>query len=286
MNKIFYLILIIFIIIILYNQLYINYNTIIKKYNIIRDNDFYSCLSYLSTISDRHIGMYYKYIDLINSNEKSTNMFYKSKISVKINFFSDDKDITLKYFTKLCKYAKKYNIFIWISALYESTLDIEYDIYNQLSINYDNIGITLSCSHDSVNKKVTHILNNKSNAHIRLVKGIYKGTVTNNNRIKQIFINNAKKICKSNNYHCICTHDFYILNKLNLYNNKNLELSFYFKNIKYVQTNLIKYNINVKNISIYIVSGNKLLSIFDNNIKLPYYHKKKILLRPYHNMIY
>ena len=286
MNKIFYLILIIFTIIILYNQLYINYNTIIKKYNIIRDNNFYSCLSYLSTVSDTDIDMYYKYIDLINSNEKSTNMFYKSKISIKINFFSDDKNITLKYFTKLCKYAKKYNIFIWISALYESTLDIEYDIYNQLSPNYDNIGITLSCSHDSVNEKVTNILNNKSNAHIRLVKGIYKGTVTNDNKIKQIFINNAKKLCKSNNYHCICTHDFYILNKLNLYNNKNLELSFYFKNIKYVKTNLLKYNINIKNISMYIVCGNKLLSIFDNNIKLPYYHKKKMLLRPFHNMIY
>ena len=197
MNKIFILIIfiiIIFIIIILYNQLYINYNTIIKKYNIIRDNDFYACLSYLSTVTDTDIEMYYRYIYLINSNEKSTNMFYKSKISIKINFFSDDKDITLKYFTKLCEYAKKYNVFIWISALYESTLDMEYNIYNELSKKYDNIGITLSCSQSSVNDKVTEILNNKNNAHIRLVKGIYKGNITNDNKIKQLFINNAKNI--------------------------------------------------------------------------------------------
>ena len=108
-------------------------------------------------------------------------------------------------------------------------MDDEYKIYNKLRQTYNNVGITLSCSHGSVSKKVDDIL--KFNGNIRLVKGLYKGDITNDNQIKQIFITNAKKLCKSSNYQCICTHDFNILTNLELTNNKYLELAFYFKNI-------------------------------------------------------
>ena len=253
-----------------YNFISNNYNDIIKKYNLIRSNNLYGCLSQLS--DDTHnIILYYKYIDLIHLNEMSTNMYLKSKISIKMNLFNGD--ITLNNIFKLCSYAKERNIFIWISALYKTTLDDEYKIYNKLRKTYNNVGITLSCSHSSVSKKVDEIL--KFNGNIRLVKGLYKGNIINDNKIKQLFITNSKKLCNATNYQCICTHDFNILTNLELTNNKYLELSFYFKNINYVIKNLVKYNINISNISMYISHGNKLLSLFDSNIKIPYYYKKK-----------
>jgi len=228
--------------------------------------------------------LYYNFIDLIDSNEKSKNMFLKSKISIKINYFGDNKDISLKEFSNICAYAKKRNVFIWISCLYDTTLVEEYNIYNILHEKFNNVGITLSCSHSSISEKVDKIL--KNNGHIRLVKGLYKGDISNHFIINRLYIDNAKKLCNSINYQCLATHDFKILNQLDLNKNKNLELSFYFRNMVYAQTNLIKHNISVDNISMYVVYGNKLLSIYDKRIKLPYYHKKKILFNPFHKMIY
>ena len=72
-------------------------------------------------------------------------------------------------------------------------------------------------------------------------KGGTIGDITNDQSIKKIYIKNAIKLCNSNNYQCICTHDFSIINNLDIYKNKNLELSFYYRNFNYVKKNIKKY---------------------------------------------
>ena len=280
----------IFIIIVIFLIFYIKIETVItfdkikSSYNIVRSKNYYICFSILEYLSKNFCSINYKYLDFIDSKEKTTNMFLKSKISIKINKLGKTEDEILEKLNNLCSYAKKRNIFIWISALYKDTLDDEYYYYNKLRERFNNVGITLSCSHSSVSKKVDSILQN--NGNIRLVKGTYNGDISNYFTINNIFLENAKKLCNSNNYQCIATHDFHILSKLNLNKNKNLELSFYFKNIEYVEKQLNKNKIIIKNISFYSVYGNKIITFFDEKIKLPYYYKKKILFRPFHNYIY
>ena len=283
---IFFVIFIIIIISILCvkNTTIITFDKIESSYNIIRNKNYYICLSILEYLSKKFFSINYKYLDLINVKEKTTDMILKSKISIKINKLGKTEDKILDKLNNLCSYAKERNIFIWISALYKNTLDDEYYYYNKLREKFNNVGITLSCSHSSVSKKVDSILQN--NGNIRLVKGTYNGDISNYFTINNIFLENAKKLCNSKNFQCIATHDFHILSKLNLNKNKNLELSFYFKNIKYVDEQLNKNNIIVKNISFYSVYGNKIITFFDEQIKLPYYYKKKILFRPFHNYIY
>ena len=283
---IFFVIFIIIIISILCvkNTTIITFDKIESSYNIIRNKNYYICLSILEYLSKKFFSINYNYLDLINVKEKTTDMILKSKISIKINKLGKTEDKILDKLNNLCSYAKERNIFIWISALYKNTLDDEYYYYNKLREKFNNVGITLSCSHSSVSKKVDSILQN--NGNIRLVKGTYNGDISNYFTINNIFLENAKKLCNSKNFQCIATHDFHILSKLNLNKNKNLELSFYFKNIKYVDEQLNKNNIIVKNISFYSVYGNKIITFFDEQIKLPYYYKKKILFRPFHNYIY
>ena len=255
-----------------------SYNDMIYKYKLILNNNYKSCLSMLSYEKD--IEFYYEFINLINKYEEEKNMFSKSQISIKIINFGNEADKINENITELVKYAKNKNVFVWISALYQNTINDEYDIYKSLSKNYDNIGLTLSCSHSSVSNKVDEILND--NGHIRLVKGIYKGDITDDNKIRDVFVKNANKLCNSNDYQCICTHDFDIINNLNLYNNKNIELSFYYTNLKYVKQNLKKYNIVVKNISFYFAYGSKIQGLIYSlsEFKLSYYDKKRFFFAP------
>ena len=283
-NILYFICLFIILIYVYIEYIVINYKDIKKRYYKLRSKKYYACISILEHSIEKCFLLNYKYLDLIDDTEKSKNMFLKSKISLKTNFENKTKEEILKKLTKLCSYAKEHNIFIWLSAVYETTLDDEYYYYNEISKNFNNIGITLSCSHSSISKKIDKILQN--NGTIRLVKGLYKGDISNDFKINQLYLENAKKLCNSNNYQCLATHDFNILNKLNLNKNKNLELSFYFNNLNYVEYELKKNNICVENISFYIAYGNKIYSLFDKKMKLPYYHKKKILFNPFHKLLY
>ena len=213
-------------------------------------------------------------------------IFKKRRQSIgKENDFGNNNDIIIKNIKEFLKKANDSDIFIWISALYKDTIKMEYTLYKELFKEYKNLGLTLSCSQSSVSKTVDEILLN--NGHVRLVKGLYKGDITNDQSIKKIYIKNAIKLCNSNNYQCICTHDFSIINNLDIYKNKNLELSFYYRNFNYVKKNIKKYEIKVKYISFYYAYGIKIRGLFykRNKSKLPYYIKKRIYLAPYHNLI-
>ena len=281
MNKIIYFVFLIITIVLFFFKLNNNFNDINYKYNKSVNNNFKTCLSVLPTEKNKNY-IYNKYIQLFNKNEITNNFFKKSKISIKIiDFGNNNKDI-INNMSILFEYAIQNNIFIWISALYENTLNDEFYIYKELNKKFPNVGLTLSCSHSSVSDKVNEILS--FNGYIRLVKGTYKGNIHNDQYIKKLFIKNAIKLCNSNYYHCICTHDFEILSNLNLQKNKKIELSFYFRNIKYVKKNLIKYNINVNNLSLYAAYGNMFTTFFNKNIKIPYFYKKKILMNPFYNL--
>ena len=280
-NIIIYFVILIILIMLFFFKINNNLNDINYKYNKSICNNFTTCLSVLTHEKNKNY-LYKKYIQLFNQNESSNDFFKKSKISIKIIHFGNNNKDIINNLSKLCEYALNKNIFVWISALYETTLNDEYYIYKQLHKKFPNIGLTLSCSHSSVSDKVNEILS--FNGYIRLVKGTYKGNIYNDQYIKKIFIHNANKLSNSNDYHCICTHDFEILRHLNLQKNKQLELSFYFMNMIYVKQNLIKYNINVNNISLYTAYGNKFKTLFDKKIKIPYFYKKILLMNPFHNL--
>lgn len=260
------------------------YSNMTRKYKKLLKENYKFCLSLLAY--EKNINLYYKFIDLINKYENAKeNMFSKSQISVKISNFGTTKDEIIRNFSELAQYAKDNNVFIWMAALYQKTVDVEYSIYKTMCEKYDNIGLTLSCSHSSMNDRVDEIL--KNNGHVRLVKGLYKGDITDDKEIKRIYVENANKLCNSNTYQCICTHDFNIINNLNLYHNKNLELSFYYTNFKYVQKNLKKYNIKVEKISFYSAYGNKFKGLFHSlsEFKLSYYDKNRLLLSPFNYLL-
>ena len=203
---------------------------------------------------------FYKMIDLIANNECHKNIYDKSKISIKIRQLAKNEDKQWSILKDIVKYANKKNTFVWISTVLPKDIEMEYEYYNKLKMfNYKNIGITLATYHSSVSTKVDNIL--KNGGHIRLVKGFYYGDISDWNIVTQLYYENALKMIKSNYYHTLASHDFKLLEKINVTNAKNIELSFFYDSLNYVS----KYVNNFKNYkSLYIPYGNKLYYLYDN----------------------
>ena len=209
---------------------------------------------------------FFTIIKYLNRISKSKNIFKRNKISIKIPQLSPNKHLQWIYLLNIVSFAKKHNIFVWISTIIPSTLDQEYNFYLELlSMGYRNIGITLSTFNYSVNDKVNNIL--KLKGHIRLVKGMYYGNITNKDIINEIYYNNAVKLINSGYYHTLATHDFSILEKLYYHNNKYtefIELAFFHSAYNYVKYMLPKMPFNTKFISFYIWYGDYFQYVKDN----------------------
>ena len=209
---------------------------------------------------------FFKIIKYLNHISKSKNIFKRNKISIKIPQLSPNKHLQWIYLLNIVSFAKEYNIFVWISTIIPSTLDQEYNFYLELlSMGYRNIGITLSTFNYSVTNKIDNIL--KLKGHIRLVKGMYYGNITNKDIINKIYYNNAIKLVNSGYYHTLATHDFTILEKLYYHNNKYtdfIELAFFHSSYNYVKYMLPKMPFNTEYISFYIWYGNYFQYIKDN----------------------
>ena len=112
--------------------------------------------------------------------------------------------------------------------------------------------MTIASSNKRCDELVDNILS--LNGHIRLVKGLYTRNEKEWDIISHRFLENSKKLINSNLYHTIATHDFEIINSLDL-TSPNIEYSFYFSSLKYIKHQIKKYKINFTNKSLYISSG-------------------------------
>ena len=226
--------------------------------------DFYSKTDYYE---------FYKMIDLLSPlNNGGLFLPQTNKISLKTKQLGDTREKQIENFINIINYANKNNVFVWISATTADNLDDEYLFYT-LARNkgYQNIGLTLATYHSDVSIRVDSIL--KQNGHIRLVKGYYYGDLSNNwQEVGKLFEENAEKLAKTGNYHCIATQDFDILSSLvdkNL-NLNNIEFSF-FESAK----NYVNYQIQERHLldsllykSLYIPFGQVFPYVEDNILLL------------------
>ena len=235
----------------------------------------------LSPVFNSHHDDYKKFfdmIDYIHIKEKNIDMYSKSKISIKIRQLGSNKLDQFNNLLSIMKYSNSRGIFVWIATVLRSDLDEEYDIYNKLRMaGFENLGLTLSTYNYEVSDKVDQILDN--HGHIRLVKGYYKGNVKNWNKTSELFLKNAIKLAKSKNYHCLATHDFEIIKKINQYKNSFIEYAFFFNSRKYVYYSINRYNLQLNRKSFYIYYGDVIPYFRDNYKYLDYSNIFKRMVR-------
>lgn len=233
-----YLYLIIIIISIIY---IINYRTTLttikNKYNNISKDTLIavSILPVFCEINDSS-EEYIRLIEYLSSISKSKNLYRRNKLSIKIHQLSPHKHLLWDRVLTIVNFAKNKNIFVWISALVSSTLDIEYKFYIRLlRMGYTNIGLTLAAYNYTIERKIDSIL--RLGGSIRLVKGIYKGSIDDKLIVDELYYNSAVKLINSGYYHAIATHDFKILKRLYYYQHdytKFIELAFFHNSYNYV----------------------------------------------------
>ena len=189
-------------------------------------------------------------------------MFKKSKLSLKINNLP--KINRKQIFYNIIKYAKNKNIFVWISSTFPEYLESDLELYYESIKKFNNIGFTLSSYNTNTHKHVDDII--KKKGYIRLIKGKYYGNVKNSKIVKNNYYLNAKKLLKTNRYHCLATHDFSILKKLKKekLDFSNTELSFFFNSNKIIKENIKLFDDIIFNKSFYFSYGNLFIHLIFN----------------------
>ena len=234
----------------------------------ITNNDFLISLSILPIFTENNNSYYeyYKIINYLDRISKPGSIYKRNKMSIKIQQLSLSKKEQWKRLLDIVDYAQRKNIFIWLSAIIQETLDTEYNFYLKLlSKGYKNIGITLAAYNESVSSKIDYILTMRG--HVRLVKGIYEGDVYDSKQIDEIYITNAKKLIDSGYYHTIASHDFKILNSLHDYHckfNDYIEVAYFYNSYDFVNHNLEKSPIKTRFMSFYVFHGEFYPFIRDN----------------------
>jgi hypothetical protein len=234
----------------------------------ITNNDFLISLSILPIFTENNNSYYeyYKIINYLDRISKPGTIYKRNKMSIKIQQLSLCKKQQWKRLLDIVDYAQRKNIFIWLSAIIQETLDTEYNFYLKLlSKGYKNIGITLAAYNESVSSKIDYILTMRG--HVRLVKGIYEGDVYDSKQIDEIYITNAKKLIDSGYYHTIASHDFKILNSLHDYHckfNDYIEIAYFYNSYDFVNHNLEKSPIKTRFMSFYVFHGEFYPFIRDN----------------------
>ena len=208
---------------------------------------------------------YKKYLQLIDEMSKING----AKISVKIRQLGENRGSQLRHFLDIVQYANQNNVFVWISTTVEDDEDDEMIFYEHArGSGFRNIGITLATNKPDVNDSVDNVL--RKGGHIRLVKGYYKTSMTNQwNQVGEVFKINAEKLLESHRYHVIATHDFDILTDLyRRYNGsrgwKIIEFGFFYSSLNYVQYMIKKRAVDFPTKSVYIPYGPFFNYFFDN----------------------
>lgn len=207
--------------------------------------------------------------------EDEKDMFKKGKVSLKMVQLGMTYEEKLENLKVLLNYAQSKNIFVWISSFHYKNVEEECSTYiNLLERGYKNVGITIACYHRVASIYVDLVL--AKGGHIRLVKGYYNdGQIRDWNVVTKNYLENAKKIVKSSNYHQIATHDFEnVLKPLNdikkLDTLVNKEFGFFINATKHVERQCKKYNIKLPMKCVLITFGKKFRYIRSNYLYISY----------------
>lgn len=253
------LLIILFIIYTYVDNIKIN-NDFVKNIQTVYNNKNSVCLSYYSKPENNSVEKYMELINIINTNDHCKNMYKRGKISIKLHHFGNTINEKRKNIEKVINYAKKHNVFVWISSMLKKNQQEELETYMYFkNKEYNNIGLTVSCSFKNVSETIDNLL--KMNSNIRLVKGQYKGNVKNWKEVSNLFLRNSKKLVNSNNFHSICTHDIFILKQLNLQAN-HIEYGFLYEVKDLIERKLKNNDLKIKNISFYLSKGNSFNYIY------------------------
>lgn len=226
---------------------------------------------------------FYTIIDTIKEKDASEpDIFKRSKVSVKIRQIGKNTKQQLANFMKLLQHAKENNVFVWISAVHKQDLDFEFESYKKArDTGFTNVGLTVCTYHSSCHKKVDAIL--AMNGHVRLVKGFYSGDVTDWNQVTQNYLENARKLCASHNYHFLASHDFKVFKELNKEFGElaHIEVGFFSHARHYALKQMKKYEIEFPHKSLYVYYGDSINYFLHNalHIDSKRIFKRRILSR-------
>lgn len=270
-------------------SLYSTYDLMPQKVSDSFKNGYLVTLSILPRLNEeRDYNNLFRTINYLSMfNYDISDVTQLNKISIKTRQLGktlEEKQINL---LRLLRHANNKNVFVWISATLSKNLNEEIYLYKYAKENgFTKIGITLATYNANVVENVKDILNMKG--HIRLVKGYYKGALSNNwNKVTTLMRECLELLIESGYYHCVGTHDFDVIRELYIkYTNtqlKNIEFSFFYSSRKYVYYNVKRYNINFKIKSFFIPFG-YVLSYFINT--LPNLDIKRIISRQINSLSY
>lgn len=243
-------------------------STIKKKIDTTYNSGFKTSLSLKPVFNSRqnYVQEFYKIIDTITERDKTEpNIFKRSKVSVKLRQLGKNQEEQDKNFMALLDRAKKNNVFVWISAVFSKDVDYEFNTYKRArKAGFDNIGLTICTYHKNCHERVDAIL--AMNGHVRLVKGFYSGDIKDWSLVTQNYLENARKLCASNNYHFLASHDFKVLNALNneFGQLNNIEIGFFYHAKNYALQQMEKYTLDFPLKSLYVYYGDSINYVLHN----------------------
>lgn len=207
-------------------------------------------------------------------------MFKRSKVSVKLRQIGKNDGEQKNNFMALLKHAQENNVFIWISAVKPRDLDYEFDMYKQArQAGFNNVGLTVCAYNENCHQKIDSIL--ALNGHVRLVKGFYSGNIKNWSVTSKNYLENARKLCASNNYHFLASHDFKILSELKreFKEFNNIEVGFFYHAKDHVFKQMAKYELDFPNKSFYVYYGDNINYLLHNalHVDSKRFFKRRIL---------
>lgn len=196
-------------------------------------------------------------------------MFKRSKISVKLRQIGKSDNEQQKNFMSLLEHAQNKNVFVWISAVKPRDLDYEFDMYKKArNAGFNNVGLTVCTYNKNCHQKIDAIL--AMDGHVRLVKGFYSGNIKNWSVTSKNYLENARKLCASDRYHFLASHDFKILKTLKKEFNKfnNIEVGFFYHAKNHVFKQMAKHEIDFPNKSFYVYYGDNINYLLHNALHI------------------
>jgi hypothetical protein len=189
----------------------------------------------------------------------------RSKLSVKLRQLGANKTEQDKNFISLLRRAQDNNVFVWISTVMHKDLEHEFEAYLKArEAGFTNIGLTVATYNNSCHKKVDTVL--AMNGHVRLVKGFYTGDIKDWSVVTKNYLKNARKLCASNRYHFLASHDFKLLDTLrNEYGEfNNIEVGFFYFAKDHVAKQMKKYAMDFPQKSFYVFYGDTVNYLLHN----------------------
>ena len=202
---------------------------------------FLSLINYLATTHKRKSVRSLPYSPVrLRRPVHTGHPMHSDKISIKIMQLASSPHVALERFRTIVSYAKARHVFVWISAVMQDTLALEYDCYMRMrAAGYRNVGLTVATYNTSAIPTIERIL--RIDGHVRLVKGHYRGNISDWHQVTTNYIRASKLLIDSAIHHTLATHDFAVLRQLYDYNprfTQTIEFAFFYEALPHVEKQL------------------------------------------------